>query len=172
MPPKTNTTAKPKKALSPAPSGNPGRAPAPKPGSAPGFTLVEILVSVLIITLGLCSAIYLQTMSIKQGTRADNLTVASLLAEYEIERLKTFTNYNEIPEAIAASEERLTREGEACGSDSSMCFIRTTTLASKTPTNRSHTVTVTVTWSNATGPEKVVYEAILTDINLGNSGSI
>jgi type II secretory pathway pseudopilin PulG len=134
--------------------------------------LVEILVSVLIISIGLVSAIFLQVMSIKHGTRADNLTVASILAESEIERLKTYASYNEIPGGVASGVESLTREGLPSGSADGQCFFRTTEIASQRPTNRSHTVKVTVSWTGASGADSVTYEAILTDINLGNSGAI
>ena len=144
---------------------------APRPGVSDGFTLVEILVSVIIISLGLVSAIYLQTMSIKQGSKADYMTVASLLAESEIERLRTFVGFNEIPDAVVAGVENLTREGLPCGADTGACFARVTELTEKTPTKRSHTVKVTVSWKGAAGADSVVYEAILTDINLGNTGA-
>ena len=147
------------------------KGPGAPSGARPGFTLVEILVSVLIITAGLSSAIFLQVMTVRHGTKADNLTVASLLAESEIERLKTYTNYNKIPAGVAAGEESLTREGEPCPPGSAQCFRRVTEIESGSPTRRSHTVTVTVSW-DGTGDNQVVYEAILTDINLGNSGTI
>ena len=138
-----------------------------------GFTLVEILVSVVIISIGMVSAIFLQTLTVKHGTQADNMTVASLLAESEIERLKPFTSYNQIPGGVTAGVESLPRAGEPCPPGfSGQCFSRSTELAQQTPTQRSHTVRVTVSWSNALGGDSVVYEAILTDINLGNTGTI
>jgi prepilin-type N-terminal cleavage/methylation domain-containing protein len=158
-----------------APSDNsrpaPGSPARPLTGIRGGFTLVEILVSVLIITIGLVSAIFLQILSVKNGTRADNMTVASLLAESEIERLKTYTSFNQIPSGVATGIEPLTRDGQVCDPDVSACFFRTTMLVSQQPTSRSHTVRVTVSWTGSMGADSVTYEAILTDINLGNSGA-
>jgi type IV pilus modification protein PilV len=143
----------------------------PGRGAREGFTLIELLISILIVSIGMLSTIFLQTMSIRHGNQADSMTVASLLAESEIERLKTFTEYNQVPLAVASGVEYLSREGDVCVPATEKCFARTTELTSQTPTKRSHTVKVTVSWSTNAGHDSVVYEAILTDINLGNSGT-
>jgi Tfp pilus assembly protein PilV len=129
------------------------------------------LISILIVSIGMLSTVFLQTMSIKHGNQADSMTVASLLAESEIERLKTFTEFNQVPLAVSSGVEYLTRDGGICDPVTEKCFTRTTSLTSKTPTMRSHTIKVTVSWSTNVGHDSVAYEAILTDINLGNSGT-
>ncbi|MDR1656333.1 MAG: prepilin-type N-terminal cleavage/methylation domain-containing protein [Deltaproteobacteria bacterium] len=141
-------------------------------GHPDGFTLVEILVSVVILSIGLVATILLQVMSIKHGTHADNLTVASLLAESEIERLRTFTKFNEIPNAIEPLV-TMTREGEVCTIPSAACtFTMTTTLTPLQPTSRSHSIDITISWVGPVGPESISYEAILTDLNMGNMGAV
>jgi Tfp pilus assembly protein PilV len=127
----------------------------------------------MIVTLGLVSVILLQTMTIRHGTRADNLTMASLLAESEIERLRTYTGFNEIPSKVVAGPVLLTREGELCPADGTkQCYTRVTQVESQTPTRRSHTIRVTVSWPGGGlgDANSVSYEAIITDFNLGNSG--
>jgi prepilin-type N-terminal cleavage/methylation domain-containing protein len=141
------------------------------PGSSfpAGFTLIELLVSVVILAMGLAISLYLQIVSIKSGTQADNMTVASLLAESEIERLRAYPEFNQVPDGVIPVE-HLTREGEGCAPGEERClFTRTTNLTSMTPTTRSHTVKVTINWNDSLGPRNLSYDAVLTDYNLGNS---
>jgi prepilin-type N-terminal cleavage/methylation domain-containing protein len=136
-----------------------------------GFTLVEILISVVILSIGLMSALFLQLLTIKHGSQADHLTVASMLAESEIERLKSFVNFNEIPDEVNAGLEYLTREGEPCTLGADRCvYTRQTTLTSREPTTRSHSVLVKVFWTDSLGRHELGYTAVLTDFNLGTSG--
>jgi type IV pilus modification protein PilV len=143
-----------------------GEAEAPRPG----FTLVEVLVSVVVLTIGLVASLYIQVLTIKNGAQADNLTVASLLAESEIERLRAVPEFNNVPAAVNTGLEHLTREGESCAAGSARCvFTRQTTLRPRRPTTRSHTIEVTVNWVDSLGARDLTYSAILTDFNLGNS---
>ncbi|MDR2442884.1 MAG: prepilin-type N-terminal cleavage/methylation domain-containing protein [Deltaproteobacteria bacterium] len=154
--------------ISKAPKGQSLKRDNLKRGNPTGFTLVEILVSVMILSVGLVSAIFLQVLSIKQGTNADNMTVASLIAESEIERLKTYTKFNEITSAIDDDPtSSVNRSGGACQPNET-CFVRTTEYHSGVPTTRSHTIVITVSWSGATGARNIVYESVMTDLNLGN----
>ncbi|MDR1487051.1 MAG: prepilin-type N-terminal cleavage/methylation domain-containing protein [Deltaproteobacteria bacterium] len=136
-----------------------------------GFTLIEVLVSVAILAFGLMSALFLQISSIKYGSQADHLTVASMLAESEIERLKTYTQFNEIPDAVSTSLEYLTREGEVCALGDSRCvYTRETTLEQGFPTTRSHSIVVKIFWNDALGKHELSYNAVITDFNMGKSG--
>jgi prepilin-type N-terminal cleavage/methylation domain-containing protein len=136
-----------------------------------GFTLIEILISVVILSIGLVAALFLQLLTIKHGSQADHLTVASMLAESEIERLKTFTNFNEIPDAVPSGLEHLTREGELCTAGTDRCiYSRRTTLTPRVPTTRSHSIEVDIFWNDSLGNHELNYNAVLTDFNMGSSG--
>ncbi|MDR1051448.1 MAG: prepilin-type N-terminal cleavage/methylation domain-containing protein [Deltaproteobacteria bacterium] len=144
--------------------------PSHSPASLTGFTLVELLVCVVILAVALVSTMSLQIASTRSANQAMNMTVASVLAESEIERLKTFTNFNEIEDAIPSGAEHLSREGVACVSGAPGCvFTRNTVLVSGEPTSRSHNIEVTISWSSLTGTQSLTYNAVLTDYNLGNS---
>ncbi|MDR0356416.1 MAG: prepilin-type N-terminal cleavage/methylation domain-containing protein [Deltaproteobacteria bacterium] len=134
-----------------------------------GFTLVEILITIAILAIGMLGTLHLQIVSVKSGSKAESLTTASLLAESEIERLRAFPNFNRLRSAIVDSE-RIAKDGQICRTAEENCpFSRNVALTERTPTSRSHTVTVEILWSDSTGPQRLVYDAVFTDYNLGSS---
>ncbi|MDR0354716.1 MAG: prepilin-type N-terminal cleavage/methylation domain-containing protein [Deltaproteobacteria bacterium] len=132
-----------------------------------GFTLIEILISLAILAIGMFGAMHLQLQSIKTGSKAEKITAASLLAESEIERLRAYPDFNRLRTAIVASE-KLTRDGQPCRASQKDCpFTRKVVLKAGEPTSRSQTVKVEILWTESSGPQSLVYEAVFTDFNLG-----
>ena len=57
-------------------------------GSARGFTILEVLIAVLVLTIGIIGIIGIQTISIVSARATNNMRNASVLAETQLERLR------------------------------------------------------------------------------------
>jgi type IV pilus modification protein PilV len=126
-----------------------------------GFTLVEILVSLMVLAVGCLGALSLQASAMQGGSRADRLTVASFLAESQIELLRSM-DFNAVPVSISSKPEYLGRDSKRCKAVViEKCYIRTTSLILKQPTTRSHQITVSVTPPEANNA--LVYHTIISD---------
>ena len=131
--------------------------------SLSGFTLVEILVTIVLIAIGCLSALWLQSTAMRGNAQSDHLTAASLLAESEIERLKSlsFEDATVLAEAHETSPvvEVMNRRGEAAAGGP---YTRTVRFFPKRPTTLSHQVEVEVAWRDSHGPHHLSYTAALT----------
>lgn len=56
--------------------------------SAAGFTILEVLIAVLVLTIGIIGIIGIQTISIVSARATNNMRHASVLAETQLERLR------------------------------------------------------------------------------------
>lgn len=57
-------------------------------GEARGFTILEVLIAVLVLTIGIIGIIGIQTISIVSARSTNNMRNASVLAETQLERLQ------------------------------------------------------------------------------------
>ncbi|MDR3037713.1 MAG: prepilin-type N-terminal cleavage/methylation domain-containing protein [Candidatus Adiutrix sp.] len=146
------------------------------PIAGSGFTLIEVLVTLLVITLGCLGALRLQITALRGNAQADGLTVAGFLAESEIERLKALPFEGLAVEVRAHSgapvTRSLNRQGQACSAPrdpradcSGSLYQRTTAYFPQRPSSLSHQVEVEVRWRDAHGPHRVFYSAALTDFS-------
>ena len=113
----------------------------------PGFTLLEILVSVVVLAIGCLAVISMQTSTMEGGARAYNLTVASFLAESEIERLQTLSRgvaRAVSPDPAHPATAYLTRDGSACDISTASCYKRTTTIINGAPTSQNLWVSIRI----------------------------
>ena len=139
-------------------------------GGAPaGFTLIEILVTVVLIALGCLAVLWMQAVAMRANSQSEHLTVASTLAKSEIERLKCFP-FEDLKKAVTDTESGvpINREGltQTQGGRAPRPYTRTIRLYEKQPTTRSHQVEVRVAWRDAHGDHEVVYTAVLTSDSL------
>ena len=136
----------------------------------PGFTLIEVIVTVLIISIGCLAALMLQSSSLRSNNLSDHMTVATFLAESELERLKSlpFTDLTkEINDKGPTVTKTLNRKSEACPSgDSCRQYPYTMTIHyySGTPTSYSHQAEIEVDWRDNVGSHEVFYSAVFTDL--------
>jgi type IV pilus modification protein PilV len=113
-----------------------------------GFTLVEILVSLMVLAVGCLGAISLQISAMKGGAQADQMTVAYFIAESQLELLRS-KSFNDVPSFLSdlKQPEILWRDGQKLHEDkecTTRCYSRTTTIRPKHPTTLSHEIFIEV----------------------------
>lgn len=135
----------------------------------PGFTLTEVLVSMLVLAVGCMAVISMQATGMNAGDRAASMSIASFLAEAQIEWIQTM-DLEEV-RAVPTDDddgliEELAKDGSPCPdtAQADSCFTRTTKTVCFTPTKRSCEVSVKVDWQAADGKHSVVYDTIVSGI--------
>jgi prepilin-type N-terminal cleavage/methylation domain-containing protein len=131
-----------------------------------GLTLVEVLISIAILTVGCFSAISLHSISLSTSSSAFHLSEASNLAKAEIERLKSLSRSqleNE-SKAVTKLEAALDSRGVICpsGDCNGTKYSRTVRYFERTPTSLSTRVEVEIRWLDSTGPKTLKQWAVVT----------
>ncbi|PJA27440.1 MAG: hypothetical protein CO189_07045 [candidate division Zixibacteria bacterium CG_4_9_14_3_um_filter_46_8] len=62
-----------------------------------GFTIIEVLVAIILLTIGLLGMAPMMVTSMSGNSFANELTAANMIASDYIENLKTVTNFAAIP---------------------------------------------------------------------------
>jgi len=139
------------------------RRPEARPKLATGFTLTEVLVSMLVLVVGCMAVISMQATGMNAGDRAARMSVATFLAESQIEWLQTMRV--DRVRYVSKQPEKLTRDGSVCsGAPGEFCYTRTTLTTCFTPTTRSCEVAVTVEWQAADGSKTLSYDTVVSDV--------
>jgi type IV pilus assembly protein PilV len=106
-----------------------------------GFTLIETLMAIAIISIGLLGLAALQTNAISGNSKAQKQTMAIILADNKIEGYKNNTWNTAAPPASQ------TETGTALYQECSWgIFTRTTEVQLNTPSSGIATVRVRVSW--------------------------
>ena len=130
------------------------------------MTLIEVLAAVAIFGVGCMAVMAMQIMSMNSGQRATGITIASFLAESQLEWVQSLS-FNEVG-LVSKNPERLTRDGETCPADmaASSCYTRTTTVTLGATTRRSYNVSVQVDWQGIDGAQQLIYDTIVSDFGM------
>lgn len=130
-----------------------------------GMTLVEMMVTLVLLAIGCLAIMNLQIATMKQGAMANELTVASFLAETKIERFQALgLDFDSVPNEPLGPE-YLTMDGAACTRGSPGCiYTRTSTLIPKFPTSRSYEISVTVEWAGQVGVNSATFDTVVSAI--------
>lgn len=104
--------------------------------SSDGFTLMEVLVAMVLLTVGLLGVANLTVGIIKGNSYSKNVTSATVVAQQQIEQAQRigYTNANSLA-------------GSATVSMGGTSFTRATTVSNSTPAANMKTVTVSVSWN-------------------------
>lgn len=113
------------------------------PGRQEGFTLLEVLIALVVLTVGLLGMAALTGSLVSAGALSRDRVTATALAQAKIEEFENTT--------ITSS---------VTGSDTQGAFARTWTVTSGSPTANTATVQVTVTWPWSGGTRSVVLRTI------------
>ena len=114
-----------------------------------GFTLVETMLTLVILSVGLTALAALQVTAIKANAFSKRMTTATLLAEAALEQLKD-TPYAAVQSAAATAV-------VAAG----MQFTRQVTVTANTPVANAKTVLVAVRWTEGSQTRTVPLTTIL-----------
>lgn len=104
-----------------------------------GFTLIEVMMSAVVLAIGLLALAAMQTAAIKANYQAKKQTLAVALAENQIESYRN-TPYASLPLGT------ITESGLVSGDVGH--FTRVTTIQNNTPLEGLKTITVSVSWND------------------------
>ncbi len=85
-----------------------------------GFTIIEVLMAIIILTIGLLGLAPLMVTSMAGNEFANDMTEANLIATDQIENLKTIPNFSPTPflETVTGIQNRFTRQTRVDDSNS------------------------------------------------------
>ena len=148
----------------------------------PGFTLIEILISLVILAIGCLGALAMQAYTLGRGSQIHHLTIAAALAESEVERLLSLKS-GELSNATYVPPQLLIdRYGNTCAANDTSCYTRSVALRHRHPTRWSTTISVCVAIPNETicdnynpnnhptnqgSGKHLIYDSFITYVNFG-----
>jgi type IV pilus modification protein PilV len=107
-----------------------------------GFTMIEVLVAILILTIGIVSAIMMQTSAIHGNQYGNKITQATFLAEDKIEEIKNSSDIG----------------SEVGGTSQTGIFTQSWQFTAASGSARR--ITVTVSWAEQGSTRQVVLNTI------------
>jgi type IV pilus assembly protein PilV len=108
-----------------------------------GFTLIEIMITLVILSIGIFALAGLQVSAIKGNAFSKRMTAAVSIANQKLEQIKD-TAYANI---LSESSTQITQ--------SNLQFTRQVTVTNNSPLANTKTVNVTVTWSDGSNSHSV-----------------
>jgi type IV pilus assembly protein PilV len=103
-----------------------------------GFTLLELMIALVILAIGLLGLASLQVMAIKGNSYGQEMTVASTLAENQLEQLRQTTG-------------TLVNGTDTVTDQNGITYTRTWTVTLNTPQQGATTVLITISWTGPMG---------------------
>lgn len=112
-----------------------------------GFTLIEVLIALLVLSIGLLSVAAMQISSIKGNGNAHHITEVTAFIEQKLDGYKAMA-YDDI------QDENGTQDN---------IYNWTTTVEENTPINDLKTITIDVTWSTGDKDHSLTFGTIIAD---------
>ena len=103
-----------------------------------GFTLMEVMIALVILSIGLLGLAGLQVMAIKGNSFGQQMTVASTMAQNQLE-------------ALRESAGSLSTGNDTVTDQNGITYTRSWVVAADTPQVDMDTVDITVSWTGPTG---------------------
>ena len=113
-----------------------------------GFTLIEVLVTALILTTGLLGTLGLATGVIRGNFFSKNLTSATAIAQTQLEAVQNRGYVNATTANFPAAAVTV--------SMGNVNFARTTTITNDSPSANTKTISVTVSWAESNNAARSV----------------
>lgn len=127
--------------------------------TAPGMTLVELLVTMVVLAFGIAGVLALQGATMNNSAKSSALNMAIFLAESQSEMLRAM-EYNKVA-FVSDTPEKLTKSGIPCADspDEGCFFTRTTIVKTAVPTKTSTTVHIKMEWLN----QQLIYDTVVSN---------
>ena len=103
-----------------------------------GFTLLEVMITLVIFAIGLLGLSGMQIMAIKGNAFGQQMTVASTMAQNQLE-------------ALRESAGSLSDGNDTVTDQNGITYTRTWTVSSDSPDTNMDTVNITVSWTGSIG---------------------
>jgi type IV pilus assembly protein PilV len=103
-----------------------------------GFSLIEVVIALAIFSIGILAIAQLQISAVRNNTRGNLATQATMLAEAQIENLKNISNVTLLADSV---ESGIDQNGAAGG-----IYTRTTVISNPMGGDFSRQIQVTVQW--------------------------
>ena len=116
-------------------------------GDTRGFTLIEALVTALILTIGLLGTLSLTTGVIRGNFFSKNITSATAIAESQLEAIQNRGYLNATTANFPTA---------ATVTMNNVNFSRTTTITDNSPGTNMKTISVTVAWNETNNTARSV----------------
>jgi type IV pilus assembly protein PilV len=113
-----------------------------------GFTLIEVLVTALILTTGLLGTLGLATGVIRGNFFSKNLTSATAIAQTQLEAVQNRGYMNATTANFPAAAVTVSMGNEN--------FARTTIITNDSPSANMKTISVTVSWAESNNAARSV----------------
>jgi type IV pilus assembly protein PilV len=114
-----------------------------------GFTLVEIMIALVVLSVGLVALAGLQISAVRGNAFSKRMTTAVSVADEKMEQLKNSSYANIISESTTQVNQ------------SNMSFSRQVTVANNSPLPDTKTVNVTVQWLEGSNSHSVPITTII-----------
>ncbi|MDY0374943.1 MAG: prepilin-type N-terminal cleavage/methylation domain-containing protein [Desulfobacterium sp.] len=113
-------------------------------GNGEGFTLIEVLIAMLVMSVGLLTLGGMQVVAIKSNSNASNITTATALIEEKLDVYKSM-DYTAIVNENGSQNN----------------FDWNTSVAANTPANGLKTITVNVSWTGGNKTHSLAFGTIV-----------
>jgi prepilin-type N-terminal cleavage/methylation domain-containing protein len=130
-----------------------------------GMTLVELLITILVLTVGCLAAMRMMTTSSKTNSYANDSVIASILADSELERLKSLSREELANEAERGPKVEACLDGrglENPGDCAGKRFERKVSYFPEALTTLSTEVEVEINWKSLGNHRRLVRSATIT----------
>lgn len=108
-----------------------------------GFTLLEVMITMVIFAIGLLGLASMQVMAIKGNSFGQQMTAASTLAQNQLEEMRQNTG-------------ALTNGNDTVTDQNGTIYARTWTVTPNTPQTSMTTVLLTVQWTDSINAQRTV----------------
>ena len=128
-------------------------------GLQKGFTLIEMLIALSILSIGLLSLAELQIIAIKSNKHSKELTSAVILAETTLEGLKK-SRITKLSNGIFQDTNNPVNETGGTGG----IFTRSWTIADYKGSTNMKKITATIEWPGPKGIRSISLDTVLSDV--------
>ncbi len=115
-----------------------------------GFTMIEVMLSIVIVMIGIFAVMSLVMITVKGNLQSKGVTIATTMAQGKLEEINN-TNHNAAGYNAIVSDPL--DPGDAVGSEThnTVTYYRTVNVQDDTPSLNTKTVTVDVFWGPLAG---------------------